>query len=134
VTMSPDTTDKIRQWIKANPHQCWLNKKGQWAYVEVAITVDAMVLVTTKCKECGFETFFDFDISSRFSPEVINKLNNLKASNLLKSHDPIATLSGGTLRLDEKLFSLEPKVRDTLHSPLFQVLQELLLSFPPEER
>lgn len=65
------------EYLRKNPHKCELFKQGEWGGISQELTPDCHDLLKVKCKNCGYETVFEFDISSTFPPELVEKLKKI---------------------------------------------------------
>lgn len=66
------------EFLLENPHQCGGSKKGYWVMLKHATTLDLISQHTVMCKNCGYQTVFEFDISSQFPPEAIEIMKKSK--------------------------------------------------------
>jgi len=65
------------EYLRKNPHKCSPFEKGEWRRIKQELTFDGIDLLTMKCKRCGYETVFEFDVSSTFPPGLLEKTKKM---------------------------------------------------------
>jgi len=77
MSIKVSSVEEEYRWLRANPHRCPDGREGEWEFKSQALTFEAHDELSVKCKTCGHETVFDFDISSKFPQELLDALKEM---------------------------------------------------------
>ncbi len=73
-----NSTEEQYEYLALNWHNCGFYKKGPWKVLKQALTFELISQLTVECENCGYQTTFDFDVSSEFPEGSADILKDIK--------------------------------------------------------